>query len=53
MIKEKKTATVKELRKLNLWPFPLWENGKMVITEVKAKRVPKPDWYKEAGPAPF
>lgn len=45
--------TIDELRKLGKWPFPQWENGQIVQFKVKTPRVPKPDWFKEAGEAPF
>ena len=45
--------TIESLRKQGKWPFPLWENGRIVPVKVRYPRVSKFDRIKDVEPAPF
>jgi len=38
---KKEDPEINKLRKLGKWPFPLWENGKIVVVKLKReKKIP-------------
>lgn len=50
-MKKQQPLTIEALRKKNLWPFPEWKDGKIVVKKIPKKRSSKPNWFKETGEA--